>query len=139
MVCIYCGHDSHVTNTRLRSRTPSVWRRRQCDACVAQFSTLELPDYSVSIAIINLQGKLEPFSRDKLYLSLHKSLSHRQDAVVSATALTETIIGRLLKANRLQDGALQVGTLISTAYTVLKRYDPPSANTYKAYHQDSLH
>lgn len=138
MVCIYCGHDTEVYNSRVKTRNPSVWRRRRCTACVAQFTTIELPDYQTALVVEGVGGKLYPFNRDKLYLSLYKALEYRQDAVDSATELTETVIGKLLRNKKAPDGLLKMTDIAGTAYTVLKRFDAPSAHTYKAFHASAL-
>jgi transcriptional regulator NrdR family protein len=142
MVCIYCGSETKVTNSRERARNPSIWRRRTCIACVAQFTTNELPDYSAALIVENQANKhLQPFSRDKLFLSFYKSLGHRPDALLSATELTSTIIGRLLRPvsktgsrKQAKDGVISVGIISKTSYEVLKRYDPLAATAYRAYH-----
>src|SRR5690554_5213061 len=107
MVCIYCGNKTEVYNTRERKRSPSVWRRRRCVSCVAQFSTSEIPDYESNLVVEGLRGKLYPFSRDKLFLSLYKALGHRRDALHSATELTETTINILLKNPPSPNGLLE--------------------------------
>lgn len=139
MVCIYCGNETEVANSRPKAKTPSVWRRRVCKLCVAQFTTTELPDYAKALLVQNLRGtKLQPFRRDKLFLSLYKSLGHRQDALDSSTALTQTVIGRLLRKKYIINGVVNTRSISSVAYEVLKRFDPLAATTYKAYHQTSL-
>ncbi len=138
MVCIYCGCDTAVFNSRARRKNPSVWRRRRCNACVAQFTTIELPDYSSVLVVEGASGKLYPFSRDKLYLSIHRSVSHRQDAVVVATELTSTIISRLLSTRQAKDGLITMKSIAEAAHTTLGRFDGPAANTYFAYHQKHL-
>lgn len=138
MVCIYCGNETEVYNSRDRKRNPSVWRRRRCRACVAQFSTNELPDYTTSLVISGQDKTLYPFNRDKLFLSLYKSLGHRKDALASATELTQTVIGKLLRDCTAKDGVISIRELAIQTYRTLKRYDPLAANTYKAYHQVTL-
>lgn len=138
MICIYCGGETEVYNSRARARMPSIWRRRRCKTCVAQFSTVELPDYPTGLAVEGLRGKLYPFSRDKLFLSLYKALGHRQDALDSATALTDTVIGQILKAKRQQPSIISIKDIAWAAHRALKRYDPLAAHTYKAYHQRAI-
>lgn len=139
MVCIYCQKETEVTNSRSKARTPSVWRRRACLSCVAQFTTTELPDYAKALLVEGLdRKKLYPFSRDKLFLSLYQSLGHRKDALDSSTALTATVIGRLLNKKYVIKGAVSVKTISKVAYEALKRFDPLAAATYKAYHQTAL-
>lgn len=139
MVCIYCGNETDVTNSRAKARTPSVWRRRTCKTCVAQFTTIELPDYAKALLVETPSFKKpSAFSRDKLFLSLYKSLGHRADALNSTTALTSTIIGRLINKKHLTNGALSTQSIASVCYLTLKRFDPLAATTYKAYHQANL-
>lgn len=138
MVCIYCNHETEVYNSRERKRNPSVWRRRRCIACVAQFSTNELPDYATSLVVSGQNKTVYPFSRDRLFLSLYKSLGHRKDALTSATELTQTVIGKLLRDCVARDGVISMRELTVQAYRILKRYDPLAATTYKAYHQSHL-
>lgn len=147
MICIFCNSQTEVKNSRPKARTPSIWRRRTCLQCGKQFSTLELPDYEKSLNVTSLNTNNQPFSRDKLFLSIYKSLGHRPDALNSATALTSTIIGRLLtKRHSLQgltlqnqkDGIISNYSIATISYEVLKRYDPLAAASYKAYHQAAL-
>lgn len=139
MVCIYCGNGTEVTNSRHRSRNPSVWRRRACKACVAQFTTLEFPDYPTAISVQSgSAAKLQPFARDKLFLSLYKSLGHREDALSSSTALADTVIGQLLSKKMVKEGVVSAIILAKTTYEALRRYDKAAANTYKAYHLAAL-
>lgn len=139
MVCIYCQSETEVTNSRAKARAPSVWRRRACKQCDAQFTTLELPSYELSLTV---QGQdkqhLYPFSRDKLFLSLHRALGHRKTALEDATALTNTVIARIFQRKLFKEGVLESKDLSKTAYEVLKRFDPLAATSYKAYHQAAL-
>ncbi len=139
MVCIYCGSETEVTNSRLRARNPSVWRRRACKVCVAQFTTLELPDYATALVVQTREKKkFSPFNRDKLFLSIYQSLGHRPDALSSATALTETVIGRLLTKKQAKEGVVHLLDLVVFTYEALKRFDKAAAASYKAYHQAAL-
>lgn len=139
MICIFCRHETEVTNSRSKAKAPAVWRRRVCKVCVAQFSTLELPDYAKALGVLSPESKKPaPFSRDKLYLSIYKSLGHRPDALDCSTALTATIIGRVLKKGKVEGGRLQASIVAKTAHEVLKRFDPAGANAYKTYHKATL-
>lgn len=139
MVCIYCHSETEVTNSRSKARNPSVWRRRACKSCDAQFTTLELPSYDSALTVQGQDKKhLYPFSRDKLLLSLHQALGHRKTALDDATALTGTVIGRLFQRKLFKKGVLGVNDLSVVAHEVLKRFDPLAAATYKAYHQKAL-
>ena len=139
MVCLYCNGETEVTNSRAKARNPSVWRRRACKQCDAQFTTLELPGYDTALTVQGQDKKhLYPFSRDKLFLSLHRALGHRKTALGDATALTGTVIARLFQRKLLKDGVLESKDLSKAAYEVLKRFDPLAATSYKAYHLATL-
>lgn len=137
MVCIYCGYETKVTNSRKKARQPLVWRRRQCERCVAQFTTHELPDYATALVID--RGKvLVPFERDKLFLSVHFACSHRKDAQEAATSLTETILGKIARKKLAPEGKLTVKAMAHLTYDTLRQFDRNAAATYKAHHQAAL-
>jgi transcriptional regulator NrdR family protein len=134
MVCIYCQADTQVVNSRLQKRANRVWRRRKCIRCGNVVSTLESLDYATSVSFKGSQGRLQPFLRDKLFMSLHASLQHRKTALEDATALTDTVLGELPKI--LRDGIIERPLLISLTTEMLERFDTPAAVHYRAFHAD---
>jgi transcriptional regulator NrdR family protein len=133
MVCIYCSHKTKVTNSRSSRKTHQTWRRRECLNCGSIITTREQPDPSTAI-IIESATSLEPLQRDKLFMSLHRSLSHRKSALRDAGELTDTILGQLY---RLQvKGVVGRGTLLNTVLSVLERFDSAGATYYRAHYQD---
>lgn len=132
MVCIYCSGDTKVTNSRLKKRLNTVWRRRECQVCGLVFTSRENADYHGSLAVRDASGSLHPFMRDKLFLSLYASLQHRSDPVGEATALTDTVIARLLQQS--QHSVLEDTSIINTVYLVLLRFDKVAAVHYQAFH-----
>jgi transcriptional regulator NrdR family protein len=84
------------------------------------FTTTELFDTSSAIRIAT-NSNSEPFSRDKLFLSIFQACEHLPDAIEVATALTATIIGRLLAA--IDSPTVPVHTLTELAAKALKHYD----------------
>lgn len=96
MVCLYCGQDTFVTNSRLQKRSNQVWRRRQCKACRAIFTTLEAVDLP-STLIVDSRGRSEPFLPDKLYTEVLLALQDRKDCYQDAREVTNTVIKQLLK------------------------------------------
>lgn len=131
MVCIYCGHETKVTNSRHQKRTNATWRRRKCIECSAIFTTTEVIELAQSLSVQS-ESHLEPFSRDKLLLSLYESLKHRNTALGDAAALTNTVIGHALS---LSDRAvIDREALITVTITVLERFDLSAATHYRAFH-----
>jgi transcriptional regulator NrdR family protein len=132
MVCIYCAHETSVVNSRLQRRINQTWRRRKCQNCGATFTTHEAAAYESSVAVKTAKGKLIPFTRDKLFVGLLKSCQHRSTAVNDASALTNTVISKLLPEVR--DGILPISNIIAATESVLQHFDKAAAVHYHAYH-----
>ncbi len=131
MVCIYCRYETKVTNSRHNKKLNFVWRRRQCLSCGSVFTTLEKPDLYSSLSV-NQQSLYQPFSRDKLFISLYDSIKHRKSALTDSTALTDTVISKL--NTKIQNACLTPEQIAKTAYAVLKQFDKAAATYYAAYH-----
>ena len=141
MVCIYCGKETHVINSRLQRRSNQIWRRRKCHECKSIFTSLEGADLALSVSFrrsqnTNIKGttatSLEPFRRDILFLSILESCKHRKTAVEDATALTGTILSRL---RPLMTGAVIDRIDLDTiTLPILERFDRAAAVHYAAFH-----
>lgn len=131
MVCLYCGSETSVTNSRKQTRKNSVWRRRVCDQCHATVTTIEKIDLE-SALVVTSQNAHEPFSRDRLFISIYESCKHRNDAQKSATALTDTIIALLYPL--IHDASIAKDEMITATSKVLGRYDSAAHVYYKAFH-----
>ena len=134
MVCYYCHSETQVTNSRYQKRANRVWRRRRCLQCGNIATTLESLDYASSLSFRGAEGRLEPFLRDKLFMSLYASLQHRQTALRDATSLTDTVLAKLHVC--MHDGAIDRLMLITHIIAVLRRFDKASAVHFDAYHKD---
>lgn len=134
MNCVFCGGDTRVTNSRPQQRTNSVWRRRSCIDCSTIFTSTEVIDLSGSI-VVKSATALASFSRDKLFISVYESLKHRKTALEDATALTDTIIQRILTA--ITGAEIQKSLITNTACQVLEAFDRSAAVQYQAFHPRS--
>lgn len=135
MVCIYCGNKTSVTNSRPQKRLNRTWRRRQCDACRAIFTSIEQAALAEGHVVTPKasEKQLQPFERDKLLISIYSSCQHRENAVRDATALTDTVVGRL---SDYSDGAIiDRDQLKTTVAAVLERFDNAAAVHYAAFHK----
>lgn len=132
MVCIQCGSKTQVINSRHQKRANQVWRRRQCRECGSVFTSEESAAYSASWAIQSSSGGLKPFSRDKLLLSLHRSLQHRKTALEDAGGLTDTVMKRLSEA--VTDGVIDNRTVVNIVQVALNRFDKAASVHYAAFH-----
>ena len=133
MVCIQCGGETSVSNSRHQKRLNQVWRRRLCKKCGAVFTTEESADYGGSWAVQGRSGTLSPFSRDKLLLSLHRSLQHRKNAVQDASALADTVIKKL--SSLVTGGRLESQQITHAVQVALNRFDKAASVHYAAFHQ----
>lgn len=134
MVCLYCGGPTEVTNSRLKKRLNAVWRRRRCRTCGSLITTEERPLYASSLAVRRTDGRLEPFLRDQLVISLYKSLAHRPQAAQDASALADTTIALLRRPNQGHDAVLELISLRQAAADCLQRFDSTAHSHYVAYH-----
>lgn len=131
MVCLYCGQNTQVTNSRHQKRLNQIWRRRKCISCGAIFTTTEVVDLGGALRVHKTAG-LEPFSRDTLLLSLYESLKHRKSAIQDATALTSTVISTLHPLA--EDTVIDRDVITTVSTSVLERFDKVAATHYAAFH-----
>jgi transcriptional repressor NrdR len=131
MVCAYCGQNTRVVNSRHQQRGNQVWRRRQCQACQAVFTSLETVEHSLAWAV-SRNGRLGPFSSDKLFLSLYRSCQHRPTALEDARSLTNTVIDKL--STYVHDGRIQASDIAKVAGVALSRFDAAASVNYQAFH-----
>jgi transcriptional repressor NrdR len=132
MVCIHCGGKTQVINSRHQKHHNQVWRRRQCADCHAVFTTEEIAAYHAAWVVRSKTGRLEPFLRDKLFLSLYRSCEHRKTVLADAGALTDTIIKKL--TGQVINGSLDSRTILATAQVALNRFDAAASVSYQAFY-----
>jgi transcriptional regulator NrdR family protein len=132
MLCIYCASTTHIINSRPSRKTLSVWRRRKCKGCRSIFTTRENIDYAGALRIKTAYEPLQPFLRDKLLISVYRSLSHRKTALLDADSLCATIIASLVSQQ--QKGLLNTEHIIKTTHQILLKFDRAAATHYQAHH-----
>ncbi len=133
MICIYCGNKTQVTNSRIQKRLNRIWRRRRCLVCNAIFTTEEMADLRTSLSVRCANGPVAPFSRDKLFISILRSVGHRTSSIDDAGALTATVIAILL--HDATTAAIGPADIIRTVLATLHRFDNVAAVQYQAYHR----
>ena len=133
MVCVQCGGQTQVINSRHQKRANQVWRRRRCRECGAVFTSEESAAYGASWAVQSPSGALTPFSRDKLLLSLHRSLQHRKTALEDASGLADTVIKKLSGA--VTDGVIESRAVVHAVQVALSRFDQAASTHYAAFHK----
>lgn len=131
MVCIYCGGKTNVYNSREQVKLKQVWRRRRCLECNSVFSTIEKIDLSKTLLVKLKNGDVKDFSREKLFLSIHSSLGHRQTALTDAVHITDTVIVNLFKI--MKGPIIELETLIDITIKVLSNFDRAASTHFAAY------
>lgn len=135
MVCVYCGSDTNVKNSRHQKRVNHVWRRRTCQVCDAVFTTIESPDLTQAFTV-RRKTYLEPFARETLLISIYDSTRHRPNAIYDATALLNTIVSQL--SIHMSTSVIERDALVQIVGTVLERFDTAAVTHYRAFHPLSV-
>lgn len=131
MVCIYCGGETKVANSRLQKRNNQVWRRRQCLACGAVFTTHEQIELQSTLSV-SRSGATEPFKPGLLLNELVNTLSHRKDVYTASEELLGLIVRNLLTLP--QKPLFTPADISKTTAKVLKRFDNRAYLRYLADH-----
>jgi len=130
MVCLYCHSKTRVTNSRHQKRNNQVWRRRQCQACRAVFTSHEAID--LSSALLVGSGRSTPFISDMLFAEVLLALQDRKDCYLAAREVTSTVIRELLKLP--DKPRIEPKQISQAAAKVLKRLDKRAYLRYMAEH-----
>ena len=131
MVCVYCGSETNVTNSRKQKRNNQVWRRRQCKACHAVFTSHEVLDLSSALMVAS-GGSTKPFMTDMLFTEVLLALQDRKDCYSAAREVTSTVIGQLLKPPA--EPVIEAKQISQITAKVLKRLDKRAYLRYLAEH-----
>jgi transcriptional regulator NrdR family protein len=75
---------------------------------------------------------IEPFSRDKLFISVYEACRHRKTASEDARALTDTVVKQLVGAKH--SATVRRHHVVTVTTGVLERFDRVAAIQYLAYH-----
>jgi transcriptional regulator NrdR family protein len=132
MVCLYCGGKTIVINSRANKRLPQTWRRRRCQTCKATLTSLEKFPPEETLRVEKRNHRIQPFYRDKLFLSIYKSIDHIKNAQANAGYLTDTVIKRLI-GNKPLSPLIKASDIAIATRKVLKNYNAASAIKYEAF------
>ena len=131
MICIYCGGDTRVINSRHQRRNNQVWRRRQCLVCGSVLTTHEAVELESALSV-NVNGALRPFLPDLLLKELMMALQDRKDAYTASGEVLATIIRKLLALP--QKPVYLPRDISKTTAEVLKRFDKQAYLRFVAEH-----
>jgi transcriptional repressor NrdR len=131
MVCIYCGNETRVTNSRLQKRSNKVWRRRKCEVCRAIFTTHETIDLTQAL-LVGSGGSPSPFLPDLLFTDVLLALQDRNDAYIAAREIVSTVLQKLMKSS--EKPIFKPSTISKATADVIKRFDKRAYLRYIAEH-----
>lgn len=131
MICVYCGYKStDVTNSRPRSRSSGVWRRRQCGSCKRSFTTDETARNIMKVIKSDARPRSTNLSMSRLTISIWKSFQHdpNQGSLVAGD-LTQSVISALTPAT-----TVSPQEIAETTYQIIRRYDESAGIAYALQH-----
>jgi transcriptional repressor NrdR len=131
MVCVYCGGETKVINSRRQKRNNQVWRRRQCLVCQSVFTTHEAVELE-STLLVGKNGQNRPFLPDLLLKELMYALQDRKDAYTASREVLGTVVRKLLSLP--QKPVYSPKDISETTAAVLKRFDKRAFLRYQAEH-----
>ncbi len=136
MRCPFCSHDdTQVKDSRPSEDNAAIRRRRECTHCDARFTTFERVQLR-ELTVVKVDGRREPFDRDKLMRSLKLALRRRpvDSEVIERTA--SDIIRHLELSG---EADVTTKTIGEYAMKALSGIDPVAyvryASVYKNFHE----
>lgn len=136
MHCPFCNHDDTIVkDTRPSEDSCAIRRRRQCEKCLARFTTIERPHLR-ELFVKKKDGRVEPLNRDKLTRSIQLALHKRPIDNERIEQVVSTIIRHLETTIENEIPSHVIGESLMTA---LLELDPVAyirfASIYKDFHK----
>jgi transcriptional repressor NrdR len=97
MKCVFCGHDTHVTDKR--DSPEGIRRRRECLKCRKRFTSYERAELK-SVIIVKKDGRRERFSKEKLKGGLMRACEKRRVSVDRVDKIVEEVEERLRRKGK---------------------------------------
>jgi transcriptional repressor NrdR len=95
MKCPFCGYvETQVKDSRPAEDGAAIRRRRSCPSCEARFTSYERVQLR-DLMVKKSNGKVEAFSRDKLYRSMSLALRKRPVEEEKLDRIVNSIIRQL--------------------------------------------
>jgi len=96
MRCPKCGgRDDKVIDSRESREGETIRRRRECLKCGHRYTTYEEIEKAAGLLVLKRDGRHEPFSREKLHMSLTKACQKRPVALESIQELGDAIYNEI--------------------------------------------
>ncbi len=119
MYCPFCNApDTKVMDTRLSNDGDQVRRRRECQVCVARFTTFEQAELDMP-RVVKREGARVPFSEEKLRLSMLKALEKRPVSTEQIEEQIRLILKNLRICGEKEVSSQQLGEWVMSALLIL--------------------
>jgi len=114
MRCPYCGvNDDKVIDSRAADGGASIRRRRQCLGCSKRFTTYEVVETTVKLAVIKKDGSRVPYDKQKMLAGLQKACYKRQVSVEQLQAIVEEVEEELFRLGSREVPSEDIGQLLA--------------------------
>lgn len=121
MKCPFCEKsETKVVDSRLLKEGYSVRRRRKCEACTRRFTTYETIEIQMP-AVVKLDGRREPYRRDKIKGGLEKACQKRPISTDQVDRVLENIEKNILEISDKEVSSMDIGNLVMM---YLRNLDP---------------
>ena len=132
MKCIYCNHETKVVNSRPKKLDHQTWRRLNCIKCNSTVTSIESISLGEALRVEKRDGGIEPFHRDKLYISIYKSIDHIPNPAVTSSHLTNNILRHMYKTKPFGP-VVSSPTISKHAATALKHFNAAASVRYLSF------
>lgn len=131
MVCPFCTSETKIYNSRGTHGKTQTWRRHRCKQCQTSFTTREKIDWNGSVSVKTVaEASTTPYDRDRLFTSLLRASDGITLPPGTLSSLCDTIEYQLQKQHFFQSDSSSANDIISTATSVLRRFNPNLALQY---------
>ncbi len=112
MRCPFCtGLDDKVIDTRVSKDGREIRRRRECEACNRRYTTYERIEESMPL-VVKVDGRREPFDRNKIERGLHFAFAKRPVAQSDLKTLAEDIEREVSEMGVPEIASREIGELV---------------------------
>src|SRR6266496_26395 len=109
MRCPKCGRlDDKVIDSRASREGSVIRRRRECLGCSHRFTTYEEIEHE-GLMVVKLDGRREPFSKDKLLAGVRKACQKRPISPKIIEDLVERIVDEITDKYERQVPSMAIG------------------------------
>lgn len=121
MKCPFCGQcETKVVDSRLLKEGSSIRRRRKCESCEKRFTTYETIEISMP-NIVKVDGRREPYNREKIYGGLEKACQKRTISTEQLERIVDNIEKGILELSSKEVSTLDIGKIVMM---YLRNLDP---------------